>query len=100
MQENFATAFSLVKQQFVQVINTLDSIKLFGNFSIFEFFIALLVLGAILPIVIITIANWSSNSFSASLRADSRQQTAQYRQETVQYRHEVRDYHRSKQNKG
>lgn len=73
MQENFATAFALVKQQFIQVVNAMDSIKLFGNFSIFEFFIALLVLGAILPIVIITIANWSSNSFSASVRAERRE---------------------------
>lgn len=66
MQNNFSVAFSLVKQQFVKVIETMDSIKLFGNFSILEFFIALLVLGAILPIVIITVANWSSNSLSAT----------------------------------
>ena len=72
MQSNFSQAFALVKQQFIQVINTLDSIKLFGNFSILEFFIALLVLGAIMPIVIITIANWSTDSFSASVRADRR----------------------------
>lgn len=70
MQENFSTAFSLVKQQFIQVVNTMDSIKLFGNFSILEFFIALLVLGGILPIVIITVANWSSSSYSASVRAE------------------------------
>lgn len=70
MQENFASAFALVKQQFLQVINTMDSIKLFGNFSILEFFIALLVLGGILPIVIITVANWSSSSYSASVRAE------------------------------
>lgn len=72
MQENFAVAFALVKQQFVQVINTLDSVKLFGNFSILEFFIALLVLGAIMPIVIVTIANWSNDSLSASMRAERR----------------------------
>lgn len=72
MQNNFSQAFALVKQQFIQAISTLDSIKLFGNFSILEFFIALLVLGAILPIVIITIANWSTNSYSASLRSERR----------------------------
>lgn len=72
MQSNFSQAFALVKQQFIQAINTLDSIELFGNFSILEFFIALLVLGAILPVVIITIANWSTNSYSASLRAERR----------------------------
>ncbi len=75
MQSNFSQAFSLVKQQFIQAINTLDSIELFGNFSILEFFIALLVLGAILPVVIITIANWSTNSYSASLRAERRKNT-------------------------
>lgn len=69
MQNNFAQAFALVKQQFIQVINTMDSIKLFGNFSILEFFIALLVLGGILPIVIITISNWSNNAVSASVRS-------------------------------
>lgn len=72
MQENFSVAFALVKQQFIQVINTLDSVKLFGNFSILEFFIALLVLGAIMPIVIVTIANWSNDSFTASMRAERR----------------------------
>lgn len=72
MQNNFAEAFALVKQQFIQVINTMDSIKLFGNFSILEFFIALLVLGGILPIVIITISNWSSDSYSATLSSDRR----------------------------
>ena len=72
MQSNFSQAFALVKQQFIQVINTLDSIKLFGNFSILEFFIALLVLGAIMPIVIVTIANWSNDSLSASIRSERR----------------------------
>ena len=69
MQSNFSLAFALVKQQFIQVINSMDSIKLFGNFSILEFFIALLVLGGILPIVIITISNWSNNAVSASVRS-------------------------------
>lgn len=72
MQSNFSQAFALVKQQFIQVINTLDSVKLFGDFSILEFFIALLVLGAIMPIVIVTIANWSNDSLSASMRAERR----------------------------
>lgn len=70
MQSNFSQAFSLVKQQFIQAVNTLDSIELFGNFSILEFFIALLVLGAILPIVIVTIANWSNDFLSTSVRAE------------------------------
>lgn len=72
MQSNFSQAFALVKQQFIQAVNTLDSVKLFGNFSILEFFIALLVLGAILPIVIVTIANWSNDTLSASMRAERR----------------------------
>lgn len=72
MQSNFSQAFALVKQQFIQAINTLDSVELFGNFSIFEFFIALLVLGAILPIVIVTIANWSNDTLSASVRSERR----------------------------
>ena len=70
MQSNFSQAFALVKQQFVQAVNTLDSVNLFGNFSILEFFIALLVLGAILPIVIVTIANWSNDALSASVRSE------------------------------
>lgn len=77
MQENFSVAFALVKQQFIQVINMLDSVKLFGDFSILEFFIALLVLGAIMPIVIVTIANWSNNSFSASIRSERRNNKTQ-----------------------
>ena len=72
MQSNFSQAFALVKQQFIQAVNTLDSVELFGNFSILEFFIALLVLGAILPIVIVTIANWSNDTLSASVRSERR----------------------------
>ena len=76
MQSNFSQAFALVKQQFIQAVNTLDSIKLFGNFSILEFFIALLVLGAILPIVIVTIANWSNDFLAADARSESRRHSA------------------------
>lgn len=72
MQSNFSQAFALVKQQFIQAVNTLDSVNLFGDFSILEFFIALLVLGAILPIVIVTIANWSNDTLSASVRSERR----------------------------
>lgn len=72
MQSNFSQAFALVKRQFIQAINMLDSVELFGNFSILEFFIALLVLGAILPIVIVTIANWSNDALSANIRAERR----------------------------
>lgn len=72
MQSNFSQAFALVKQQFIQAVNILDSVNLFGNFSILEFFIALLVLGAILPIVIVTIANWSNDTLSVSVRSERR----------------------------
>lgn len=74
MQSNFSQAFSLVKQQFIQAVNMLDSVELFGHFSILEFFIALLVLGAILPIVIVTISNWSNDFLSASARAESKRE--------------------------
>lgn len=95
MQANFSQAFALVKQQFIQVINSMDSIKLFGNFSILEFFIALLVLGGILPIVIITISNWSNNALSASVRADRRSEIENYRNEKIQYYRSQGDYYRS-----
>ena len=85
MQSNFSQAFSLVKQQFIQAVNTLDSVELFGNFSILEFFIALLVLGAILPIVIVTIANWSNDTFSANVRADRRAEADKYRKIKTEY---------------
>lgn len=95
MQSNFSQAFALVKQQFIQAVNTLDSVKLFGDFSILEFFIALLVLGAILPIVIVTIANWSNDAFSASVRADRREEIENYRNEKIQYYRTQGDYYRS-----
>ena len=95
MQANFSQAFALVKQQFIQVINSMDSIKLFGNFSILEFFIALLVLGGILPIVIITISNRSNNALSASVRADRRSEIENYRNEKIQYYRSQGDYYRS-----
>lgn len=87
MQANFATAFSLIKQQFLKVVETMDSIKLYGNFSILEFFIALLVLGAILPIVIITVANWSTSNGAvrvASDKYDSYKKSSQQRKNTAE----------------
>ena len=95
MQSNFNEAFALVKQQFIQVINTLDSVKLFGNFSILEFFIALLVLGAIMPIVIVTIANWSNDTLSANIRSDRRDEINSYRKEKVDYYRTQGEYYRS-----
>lgn len=63
---NFNSAFSLIQQQFLKVIATMDSFNIFGNFSVLDFFVALLVLGAILPIVIITVSNWSSGAISGA----------------------------------
>ena len=81
---SFNSAFSLIKQQFLKVIATMDSFNIFGDFSLLDFFVALLVLGAILPIVIITVSSWSGGaisgarerSFIASRKAD----TEKYRQ--------------------
>lgn len=63
---SFNTAFSLIKQQFLKVIATMDSFNIFGNFSVLDFFVALLVLGSILPIVIITVSNWSGGAISGA----------------------------------
>lgn len=58
---NFLIAFDFVKSLFIKVFSTLDKIKIFGSFSILDFNIALLLLGAILPVVIVTVRNWSSS---------------------------------------
>lgn len=59
---NFLIAFDFVKSLFIKVFSTLDKIKIFGSFSILDFNIALLLLGAILPVVIVTVRNWSSSA--------------------------------------
>ena len=63
---SFNVAFSLIKQQFLKVIATMDSFNIFGDFSVLDFFVALLVLGSILPIVIITVSNWSGGAIAGA----------------------------------
>lgn len=58
---NFEVAFSFIRSLFVKVISTLDKINIFGDFSVLDFNVALLILGAILPIVIVTVKNWSNS---------------------------------------
>lgn len=60
----FNVAFTFIKQQFLKVIYTIDNINIFGDFSVLDFNIALLIFGAILPIVIVTVNNWSNSSIS------------------------------------
>lgn len=80
----FSQAFSLIKQQFVKVVTTMDSVNIFGNFSVLDFFVAMLVFGAILPIVIITVNNWSggavANARERSVAAERKSNTEKYRQ--------------------
>lgn len=60
--QSFAQAYSLIKAQFMEVLRAMNLIKIFGDFTILDFFIAILIFGAILPIVIITVNNWSSGA--------------------------------------
>lgn len=63
---SFEQAFSLIKAQFMEVLRIMNLVKIFGDFTILDFFITMLIFGSILPIVIITINNWSSGSSSRS----------------------------------
>lgn len=65
---NFLLAFDFIKSLFVKVFSTLDKIQILGSFSILDFNIALLLLGAILPVVIITVRNWSSSAHSEQVK--------------------------------
>lgn len=60
----FSEAFSFLKSVFTWVFTTLDKIYLLGNFSMLDFFIALIIVGAILPIVIKSVSNYSSTAIS------------------------------------
>lgn len=60
--QNFVIAFDFIKSLFIKVFSTLDKIFILGSFSVLDFNIALLLLGAILPVVIITVRNWSSSA--------------------------------------
>lgn len=70
--DNFSVAFSFVKTLFVKVFYTLDSIFLFGNFSVLDFNVALLLLGAILPVVIVTVRNWASRQHYENVKSSRR----------------------------
>ena len=58
---------SFVKNAFSSVINQLDNIYLISGsnfFSLLDLLLAILVLGAILPVVLVTIKNWGSGNIS------------------------------------
>lgn len=60
-ENSFLTAFSFIRSLFVSVISYMNKLTIFGGVSVLDFNIALLILGAILPIVIITVKNWTGD---------------------------------------
>lgn len=54
--------YSLIKSVFIQVISFMDNAYIFGDFSVLDLNITLLIFGAILPIVIVTVSNWTNRS--------------------------------------
>ena len=68
-----SVVFEFIKQNFVAVISYMDSWRLFGDFSILDFNITLLIFGAILPIVIITVSNWSSSGDISGIERSKRE---------------------------
>lgn len=69
---NFLLAFDFIKSLFVKVFSTLDKVYIFGSFSVLDFNIALLLLGAILPVVIVTVRNWSSRAHYDNVKNSKR----------------------------
>lgn len=67
-RSNFAPVLSYIYRVFSWYVDTMDSIYILGNFSMLDFSIALLVMGAILPLVIKTTANYSAYGDSAAIR--------------------------------
>lgn len=65
---NFPIAFGFIKNIFISVISYLDKIQIFGEFSVLDFNIVLLVFGAVLPIVIVTVKNWSNSAHNNAVR--------------------------------
>lgn len=56
-----------IKSAFEDVIHQLDTILLINGsnfFSLLDLLLAILVLGAILPVVLVTIKNWGSGNIS------------------------------------
>lgn len=80
---SFEQAFSLIKAQFMEVLRAMNLVKIFGDFTILDFFIAMLIFGSILPIVIITVNNWSSGAVSG---AETRRSNAARERKTEEYR--------------
>lgn len=91
--QSFAQAYSLIKAQFMEVLRAMNLVKIFGDFTILDFFIAILIFGAILPIVIITVNNWSSGAVSG---IETRSQNRERARRNESYRLERLDQGRMK----
>lgn len=73
-----------IRQNFVAVIAYMDRYEIFGDFSILDFNITLLIFGAILPIVLITVNNWSSGSIQGQDTRDSLKRQREYNRAAAQ----------------
>lgn len=71
-ENSFSTAFSFIRSLFVSVISYMNKLTIFGGVSVLDFNIALLILGAVLPIVIITVKNWSNGQVSSTKRSNKK----------------------------
>lgn len=74
---SFSQAYTFLRSIFVWYFNTLDKIYILGNFSMLDFSIALLILGAILPILIKTVSNYSQGAISSHDRRKQREERKQ-----------------------
>lgn len=66
-RSNFTPVLSYIYRVFSWYVNSMDSIFILGNFSMLDFSIAILLMGAILPLVIKTTANYSAFGDSAAI---------------------------------
>lgn len=76
--------FAFVKDNFIKVIYFMDNAYIFGEFSVLDFNITLLIFGAILPIVLITVNNWTNGSIQGQDTRDSLKRQREYNRAAAQ----------------
>ncbi len=53
-----ADVFNLIRYNIVNTLLRMDMISIYNSFSLLDFFVALLIFGAVLPVFVITVNNW------------------------------------------
>lgn len=77
-----AEVFNLIRYNIVNVLIRMDMIYIYDSFSLLDFFVALLIFGAVLPVFVITVNNWGSRSRNGDTVTNNYYPSLTYHDET------------------